>query len=93
MTHIALPNTDTQRDVQQRLHWEGVARRLLVGRTIRDVFYASLEDVELMGFQGKRPLVLVLDNGLQILPMSDDEGNDAGAFYVSDEQNDVLPTL
>ena len=86
MTTTRSADTLTQR-------WETKASDLLVGRTIRSVFYMSKGDVDEMGWYG-RPVVLELDNGWQIIPQADDEGNDGGALVVGNETTShVLPLL
>lgn len=69
--------------------WETKISSLLVGRTITGVFIMSAEDADETGW-AHRPVVLEFDDGLQLMPSSDDEGNDAGAMITS---NDVLPTI
>lgn len=54
---------------------------VLVGRKIKKVRYLNPEEVGGMGWRSSA-LVLVLDDGTLIWPMSDDEGNNAGALAV-----------
>lgn len=73
--------------------WEKMATDLLVGRTILEAFYMTAEEADETGFYG-RPVVLVLDNGMQLIPQADDEGNDGGALLVADAARaHVLPLL
>jgi hypothetical protein len=64
--------------------WTATARRILVGRKIIEAKYDRTN-----------LLFLVLDDGTQIVPMSDDEGNDPGALHIVDKNNnfEILPTL
>jgi hypothetical protein len=52
----------------------GLLPRELVGREISSAGYQGL------GYR-HRPLVLVLDDGTALVPQSDPEGNDAGAWF------------
>ena len=73
-------------------YWSGVAKDKLLGRTITEVRYMSVEEMEDMGWY-HRPVVIVLDNGNAIFPSADDEGNNAGALFTNDDLNPVLPVL
>ena len=83
---------------KQEMHkyWNKEAGSLLIGRTIiraqymNDAWAQKLEFEEHMG----RPLMLQLDDGTIVIPMSDDEGNSGGAIqYFGKERADVLPLL
>ena len=52
---------------------------LLVGKTIRSVFYMGAGDMENMGWY-KRPVVIQFTDGTYIIPQCDDEGNDGAAL-------------
>jgi len=72
--------------------WNKVAADMLVGRTVKAAFYMLGEEAGNCGFNS-RPLVIIFDNGLCIYPMSDDEGNDAGALATTDSKTAILPVL
>jgi hypothetical protein len=74
--------------------WVEKAREVLKGRTIVAVTYASERDIADSYFS-KRGLRILLDNGTEIYPMADDEGNDFGAvhYMTKDGKFDILPTL
>lgn len=75
------------------LRWNETASTLLKGRTITDVFYMTEEEAEDLGWQS-RALVLVLDDGSQLIAQSDDEGNDAGALsWANATRMQTLPVL
>jgi hypothetical protein len=82
----------TNRELQTK--WTKQARTILEGRTIKAVHYIGEKEADDNLFS-KRGLMIMLDNGTMIYPMSDDEGNDFGAIhYVTKEgANDVLPVL
>lgn len=76
-----------------RKYWADVALKHLKGRTIVDAFYCSEEDQEALGWNDSG-LVLVLDNGAQVIPQADDEGNGPGALVVATEENStILPVV
>lgn len=64
-----------------------------VGRTIASIERMS-ENEALNEFGwNKRPVIITLDNGIQLIPMADDEGNDGGVIATTDEQYPLLGTL
>ena len=73
-------------------HWERKAAQVLVGRTIKAVRYLYPEEVENLGWYS-RSVVFELDNGTLVWPSTDDEGNDAGALFTTDERADTLPVI
>lgn len=75
------------------MHWNKTASEALEGRRIVKVAYMSKEDAASLGWYS-RGLVLVLDNGMQVMPQSDDEGNNAGALWVGSQAGEtLLPVL
>lgn len=72
--------------------WNGIARALLVGRRIVEVGYMTRPEAEGLGWS-KRPVVLILDDGTQVYPSMDDEGNDGGSLFTSSHDHPVLPVL
>jgi hypothetical protein len=67
------------------------AQEQLVGRKIVNVMYMDNESSEEMGWDGRRGVVIELDDGTQLFPMQDDEGNGPGALATSLEG--VLGTI
>ena len=59
--------------------WAGNIGRTLIGRTIASVRYMNEEEADEMGWD-RTPLVIIFGDGTYLFPMSDDEGNDAGAM-------------
>jgi len=59
--------------------WNKKAEEAFVGKRIISASYMSKEEAEEQDWYS-RPLVLGLDDGTFICPMSDDEGNDGGAL-------------
>ena len=73
-------------------YWENQAALVLVGRKIKAVRYLYPKEAEGLGWYG-RSVVIELDNGVLVWPSSDDEGNDAGALFTTDERADTLPVI
>ena len=72
--------------------WGVKAMLLLVGRKIERVRYLTEKEREGLGWS-KRSLVLILDDGTHIWPSADDEGNNAGAFFTTNSELQVIPTI
>jgi hypothetical protein len=74
-------------------HWNEVAAKALVGRTIVAARYMTEQEASGSGWMSRAP-VLVLDDGSLVFPQRDDEGNDAGALYIQGAKDDtLLPVL
>lgn len=80
----------TKEQIEAR--WKAQAKELLVGKKIVDVGYLTSGEAEAMGWT-KRPVVLTLDDGTYIFPSMDDEGNDGGALFSSNEGLPTIPVL
>ena len=76
-------------------HWTKEARKHLVGRRITEVRYLSMDESYALGWDGRRAIVLALDNGALFFPSSDDEGNGPGALFGQDTDSGeiTLPVL
>ena len=73
--------------------WNKTANKLLLGKKIIKVEYMSSEEAD-KGMWYSRPVRIILDDGTNILPMSDDEGNDGGALWLGNkDREDILPVL
>jgi hypothetical protein len=66
--------------------------RKLQGRKIVDARYMTQKEADQMGWYS-RPLVLILDDGNLLYPSADDEGNDGGALFTNDKDNNGFPVL
>ena len=66
----------------------------LVGLRIMGVRYLTKEETE-ANYWYSSPIVIELSDGSALIPQSDDEGNDGGAFcYISREkQEHTLPVI
>jgi hypothetical protein len=72
--------------------WNKQARDMLIGRKIVKVEWMTSQEAEDCGWSG-RPICILLDNGIWIYPSRDDEGNDAGSLFSSNEEIPVLPVI
>ena len=73
--------------------WNKEANNLLLGKKIVKVEYMHSEEAK-DSMWNKRGVRLILDDGTNVLPMADDEGNDAGALWLGDGRMEkVLPVL
>ena len=61
--------------------WTKDIEKQLVGRKIVKVEYMPTEMAKDNFYWYKRPIILTLDDGSEIIPSSDDEGNDGGALF------------
>jgi len=73
-------------------HWVEKAQSVFVGRTIVAARYLTTDEAENLGWCN-RAVVFELDNGTLVWPSADDEGNDAGALFTTDERAGTLPVI
>ena len=82
-----------QTDANVREHWNNLASNFLVGKTIRRVRYLDDREKDDIAWSHSG-LVIEFTDGHWIVPMSDDEGNDAGALWTSSQSEvNVLPVI
>ena len=72
--------------------WTEVASSILLNRKIVKVRYMNQSEADDMGWYS-RPVAFLLDNGVWIFPSADDEGNNGGALFTTDQNNSVLPVI
>jgi len=72
--------------------WNDKAKSLLKGKKIVDVRYMTEKERDMLGWHS-RCVIIILDDGTSIYPSRDDEGNDAGALFVDNNENDISETL
>ena len=66
---------------------------LLEGKKIAEARYMTLEEAESFGWY-KRPLVLFFSDRSMLVFQKDDEGNDGGAAYYQEGENEeIIGTL
>jgi hypothetical protein len=71
---------------------EQIARQLLLNKKIVNVRYMSEDEMEDMGWN-VRSVAFQTEDGLWFFPSRDDEGNDGGALFTSDEKHSCLPVI
>jgi hypothetical protein len=72
--------------------WTDKAKDFLVGKTIWSVRY--MNDKEMEDFMwSKKPIIIEFTDGSYIIPQRDDEGNDGGALFTSDDNLDIIPVI
>jgi hypothetical protein len=74
-----------------RDYWNDLARKALVGKTIKEARYMTQDEADKWGWY-ERSIVLFFDDGSWAIPQRDDEGNGGGALSISGEPQ-VLPVL
>jgi len=72
--------------------WLKAAQSVLLGRKIISTRYMTQAEVDHFGWS-YRAIVIELDNGVELFPSSDDEGNEAGALFTTNKEHPVLPVL
>ena len=72
--------------------WTDSATKLLKGRTIKAVRYMTPDECDGSDWS-RAALVIELDNGVSLWPSMDDEGNDAGALFTTDEELPIIPVI
>ena len=72
--------------------WVKETERKFIGRRITGVRYMTASEVAAAGW-GRSSVVLSLDDGALIHPMSDDEGNEAGSLATTYDDLPVLPVI
>ena len=75
-----------------------IAEKMLFGRRITGIKYMSTKEADEFGWY-KRPIIIILDDGTEIYPQMDDEGNDGGALAIYNSEKkgqsffSVMPTF
>ena len=78
--------------------WNREAAECLLGRTVVEARYMTEAEAENYCWDD-RPVLIKFDNGLVLIPSSDDEGNNGGALFLEwcgDDQkagSEILPVL
>lgn len=72
--------------------WTKIAKSLLLNKKIVDVRYLTEQEAEDMGWDS-RAVAFQVEGGNWFFPSRDDEGNDCGALFTSDEKHSCLPVL
>ena len=93
-------NKDPLKDPEVRRKVDEVAQRaafskpyndLFKGKTVRGALYMSPEEAEEYGFYS-RPLIIHFTDGTKLVPLTDEEGNDGGAYEVTNKIAAINPS-
>ena len=68
--------------------WEERISKQLVGRKIVEVRWMTKKEAD-ENYWDYQPVLLILDDGTALCPMSDDEGNEAGSIACMGEKVEV----
>ena len=79
-------------DEQLKKQWSKDISANLVGRKIVKVRYMTQAEVNVCVWYNAT-VVLELDDGTMLYPMSDDEGNSAGAIATTNKDLPVIPVI
>jgi hypothetical protein len=66
--------------------------KLLKGKKILSVRYMTATEATELGWN-QRAIAIHLDDGTIIFPSSDDEGNEAGSLFTTDEQTPIIHVI
>jgi hypothetical protein len=72
--------------------WNKKVGDFLIGKTIKSVRYMTNEEMEDFMWY-RKPVIIDFTDGSWIIPQSDDEGNNGGALYTSDEKMSIIPAI
>ena len=72
--------------------WTERASKFLVGKKIVRVRYMKDEELEQMGWY-KSNLVIFFNDNSYMFASADDEGNESGVLFTSDEDFNVIPSI
>lgn len=77
---------------QLKKQWLARVAPALKGRTIANVRYTTDAEMRQMMW-GQAAVVLVLDDGTELWPSRDDEGNNAGALFTTIQGLETIPVI
>jgi len=83
---------NSQQILKAMARWTPIASKQLLGKKIVKVRYLGVNDLKNLGWSDSS-VAFQLDDGNWIFASRDDEGNGAGSFFTSNEENPVLPTI
>tara|TARA_R100000458_G_C8265589_1_gene240684 strand:- start:1654 stop:1911 length:258 start_codon:yes stop_codon:yes gene_type:complete len=73
-------------------YWTDISAKHLVGKKIVEVRYIDKKEQEAWHWHN-RALIIIFDDGSWMMPMSDDEGNDAGALATPFSKLLTIPVI
>jgi hypothetical protein len=72
--------------------WSAAISKVLVGKTIKQIRYLTDQEQEQFDWLDSA-VVIIFTDGSWIIPMSDDEGNNAGAIQTSNPELETIPVI
>ena len=73
--------------------WEQIISEQLVGKKIVQVRWMTKKEAD-ANYWDYQPVLLILDDGSILCPMSDDEGNNAGSLiHLGGKQERIIPVM
>ena len=72
--------------------WSAAISKILVGKTIKEIRYLTDQEQEQFDWLDSA-VVIIFTDGSWIIPMSDDEGNNAGALQPSNPELETIPVI
>ena len=76
----------------KKLTWEEKISIQLVGRRIVEVRWMTKKEAD-ENYWDYQPVLLILDDGTALCPMSDDEGNNAGSLCHLGGEQETIPVM
>ena len=92
-----MPKTKSTKEIreaaEQTYRWHKKIEKQLCGKKIKSVRYMTPSEAESSGWY-YQPILLILDDGTALCPMSDDEGNEGSAMAVlNNEELSTIPVM
>ena len=89
-----MPKTtkEIRESAEQTYRWQKKIEKQLCGRTIVAVRYMTPEEAK-ESYWDYQPVLLIIDDGTALCPMSDDEGNNAGSLCHLGGKQETIPVM
>jgi len=72
------------------IDWSGEATKIFKGKVVSHIRYTDTDETEQLMFDSDAPILFFTD-GSWMMASSDDEVNDSGAFFTSDDAMEIIP--
>ena len=73
--------------------WNKIAQEVLIGKTVTAVRYMTEKEADEVFLDGGRAVVITFNDGTEIYPSIDEEGNGGGALFCTNAKTSYLPVL
>ena len=89
-----MPKTtkEIRESAEQTYRWQKKIEKQLCGKKIVAVRHMTPQEAESSGWY-YQPILLILDDGTALCPMSDDEGNQAGSLCHLGGECETIPVM